>query len=229
MRAKSRRRPAGGHWECRADRSEAPSPVPCVRAGRHLRACEKWPRPQCQSPHGRSTRLRLSRCESDRTEVSPSQILLWSGFQGRDRCHETGAVTPGELGPIVRSALEYRNRRVFVPTPAPQLAARLQAAQRRERINSRIHSRFRLREATHPRPGEDVGADRFNAGVHAGFGPWTRKAGAHRADALAGWPCPPHARGYPLFNVPQGFDIQFLFEKQWLILSSGGNRFLIEH
>jgi len=63
---------------------------------------------------------------------------------GRERCHQTGGVDPGEYGRIVRIKLDAHDRRIFVPTPhgSPSWQRGYNRRSALERINNRIDHSF---------------------------------------------------------------------------------------
>jgi hypothetical protein len=63
---------------------------------------------------------------------------------GRERCHASGGVAPGDYGRIVRIALDDHDRRTFVPTPhgSPSWQRGYNRRSALERINNRIDNSF---------------------------------------------------------------------------------------
>jgi hypothetical protein len=64
--------------------------------------------------------------------------------QGRERCHESGGVAPGDDGRIVRIGLADHDRRLFVPTPhgSPSWQRGYNRRSALERIDRRIDNSF---------------------------------------------------------------------------------------
>jgi hypothetical protein len=84
--------------------------------------------------------------EADRNTLKYRCPAAAYGFEcaGKEACHKSGEVTPGDYGRIIRIPITQKDRRIFVPTPynSPSWHRGYNRRSALERINNRIDNSF---------------------------------------------------------------------------------------